>query len=179
MFNLKDPNISYILLSGNISESVSYLYSRGYYRVVEMSSYMKGSFDNSCMALTNTVDNETLRKDSIHIMHLFNESDVILKYNGESTPMKIMEDGVEQPMGVIMYNTDSEKKSYIYEGISFSFTEKQLYYFPKSKEDFKNGMIIECLNNNTWAEKRVFNADTEYENMYKLLIKYNRIRIPA
>jgi hypothetical protein len=179
MFNLKDPNISYIVLSNNVAESSNYLYSRGHYRVIEMSSYFHGSFDKSCFAVTNTVDNDTLRHDSIKIMHLFNEKDVIVKYIGENSPVKILEDGTEQPMGVIMYNTDSEKKSFIYEGVSFSFTEKQLYYFPKTKEDFKNGMIIECLNNNNWTEKRVFDLDKEYENMYKILIKYNKIRIPA
>ena len=179
MFNLKDPNISYIVLSGEVTQASNYLYSRGYYRVIEMTSYFHETFEKSCFAVTNTIDNDTLRQDSIQIMHHFNEKDVIVKYTGENSPVKILEDGTEQPMGVIMYNTDSEKKSFIYEGVSFSFTEKQLYSFPKSKNDFKNGMIIECLNNNNWVEKRVFDVDKEYNNMYKLLMKYNKIRIPA
>ncbi len=177
MFDLKDPNISYILLSGDAP--TNYLYSRGYYRVIEMSSYFHGDFDKSSFAVTNTIDNDTLRNDSIQIMHHFNEGDIIIKYLGENTPVKILEDGTEQQMGIIMYNTDAEKKSFIYEGVSFSFTEKQLYYFPKEKADFKQGMVIECLKGNEWIQRRVFDADKEYENMYKLLIKYDKIRVPA
>jgi len=179
MFNLKDPNISYIILSGDISAPANFLYSRDYYHIIEMSSYMGGNFNKSFIAVSNSIDRSTMRNDTVQLMHLFNESDVVLKYMGETTPIKILEDGSEQPMGLVMYNTDSNLKSYIYEGISFSFTEKQLYYFPKKKEDFKEGMLIEYQNNNKWCEKRIFNVETEYENMYKLLIKYGRIRIPV
>ena len=78
-----------------------------------------------------------------------------------------------------MYNTDSKNKSYIHGGLSFSFVEQQFYFFPIKREDFKIGMVVESLSNNKWIEKRVYNPDVEFEKMYGLLIKYNKIRIPV
>ena len=178
MFNLKDPNISYIVVSGDVNACSNYLYSRETYQILEMSSYFQGEFDRSLFAFTN-IDNTDIRRDAMSLMMHFNEDHIIVKYHGESAPTKITPDGKEHPMGVLVYNTDSEKKSYIFEGISFSFIEQQLYYFPKSKKDFKQGMVVECYSNNDWIEKRVFDVDTEYDNMYHLLIKYKKIRIPV
>ena len=76
-----------------------------------------------------------------------------------------------------MYNTDQENKSYIYEGISFSFVEEKMYKFPKTKDDFKNGMIIECYSTNGWIEKIVNNIDHEFNDIYKTLSKYDKVRI--
>jgi hypothetical protein len=76
-----------------------------------------------------------------------------------------------------MYSTDSEKKSYLYNGYSFSFTEQKRYFFPSRKEEIKVGMIVEFFNNNKWIEKKVSNPDVEYDKLYKLLMKYNKVRI--
>jgi hypothetical protein len=112
-------------------------------------------------------------------MESFGITDIIVKYSKEDSPKRISNSGEEHPLGIIVYNTDSEKKSYIYEGVSFSFIEQQLYYFPSKKEDFKKGMLVEFLNNNNWIQKRVNDPESEYNNMYSLLIKYNKIRIPV
>jgi hypothetical protein len=48
---------------------------------------------------------------------------------------------------------------------------------PKKKEDFRQGMIIEYFNNSQWNEKIVFDLDTEWDKMYKLLVKYDKIRV--
>jgi hypothetical protein len=38
-------------------------------------------------------------------------------------------------------------------------------------------MIVEFYNNDQWIEKVVENIDVEYERLYKLLIKYNKLRV--
>ena len=44
-------------------------------------------------------------------------------------------------------------------------------------EELKNGMIIEYFNNNKWNELPVNNLDTQYDKMFKLLMKYDKLRI--
>ena len=76
------------------------------------------------------------------------------------------------------FNTDSENVSYLYRGLSFSFVESKRYWVPKSKEDFKVGMIVEYFNNNQWNKKQILDLDQEFDKMYNLLIKYNKLRVP-
>ena len=61
----------------------------------------------------------------------------------------------------------------------FSFVESKRYRIPKSKDDFKAGMIIEYFNNNQWSQKVVENPNDEWERMYKLLLKYDKIRVQS
>ena len=178
MLNLKDPNVSYLLISSENAQTLnSYLYSRDYY-LLDIKGYYQGIFENSILAFTN-LSNDELRRDAIHLMIHFDQSNMIVKYKDETVAKKIYEDGSEQPLGIVLYNTDAENKSYIYEGLSFSFVQQQLYYFPKKKEDFKSGMIVECFSNNKWIEKKVINPESEFDKMYGLLMKYNKIRIPV
>ena len=178
MLNLKDSNISYLLASANnINCLTSYLYSR-YYYLLDIKGYHQGQFENSVLAFTNLPSNE-LRKDALHILKHFNQDCLILKYKDEQTAKKIFEDGQERPLGILLYNTDSENKSYIYDGLSFSFVEQQLYYFPKKKDDFKVGMIVEIFSHNKWVEKKIVNPDEEFSKIYNLMMKYNKIRIPV
>jgi hypothetical protein len=178
MLDLKNPKISYILVSSNDLKSlISYLYTREYY-LIDIKGYYDGKFEDSLLAFTQLSSDE-LRRDCIHIMNHFDQDCIIVKYLDESTPRKIFRDGQEKPMGILLYNTDSNNKSYIHDGLSFSFVEKQLYVFPNSKGDFKNGMIVEYLSNNKWIERKVENLDIEYDKIYNLMIKYNKIRIPV
>jgi hypothetical protein len=178
MLDLKNPQISYILVSAeSIVALTSYLYSRDYH-LLDIKGYYDGKFEDSVMAFTNLSPDE-IRQDCLHIMDHFDQDCVILKYKDQTSAVKIFRDGQERPMGILLYNTDSNNKSYIHDGLSFSFVEQQLYYFPKKKEDFKSGMIIECFSNNNWQERIIYNVDTEFDKMYKLLMKYNKIRIPV
>ena len=178
MLNLKDPKVSYLLASSSdISNLSSYLYSRDYY-LLDIKGYYQGKFENSVLAFTH-LSNDDLRRDALHILEHFNQDFLILKYKDETAAKKIFESGQELPLGILLYNTDSENKSYIYEGVSFSFIEQQLYYFPKKKEDFKSGMIVEYFSNNKWIEKKVKNPEDEFAKMFSLLMKYNKIRIPV
>lgn len=178
MLDLKNPQISFLLLtSHNIGALSSYLYSRDYY-ILEIKEYYDGKFEDSILAFTSIESNE-LRRDTIHIMEHFSQECAIIKYKDDHSIKKILKDGVERSMDVILYNTDSNNRSYIYNGLSFSFIEQQQYFIPKKKDDFKVGMIVELFSNNKWIEKKVHNPETEFDKMYALLMKYNKIRIPV
>lgn len=178
MLNLKDPNLSYLLASAdNVNNLISYLYSRDY-QLLDIKGFYQGKFENSVLAFSRSTNDE-LRKDALHILRHFDQDCLIVKYRDESVAKKIFEDGQEKPMGILLYNTDSENKSYIYDGLSFSFVEQQLYYFPKRKEDFKVGMVVELFSNNKWIEKKIVNPEEEFNKIYNLMMKYNKIRIPA
>ena len=176
MLDLKSPQISFLLLSSDSALS-SYLYSRDYY-IIDIKEYYEGKFEDSILAFTSIESNE-LRRDSIHIMEHFGQECAIIKYKDDSSPKKIFRDGQERPMDVILYNTDSNNRSYILNGLSFSFVDEQQYYIPRKKDDFKVGMIVELFSNNKWIEKKVHNPEIEFEKMYALLMKYNKIRIPV
>ena len=40
-------------------------------------------------------------------------------------------------------------------------------------------MIVEYFTNNKWYEKKVENPNSEYEDLYKLLIKYDKVRVAS
>ncbi len=177
MLDLKSDKISYILISSNKGGLNSYLYSREY-NIFDLKKYYEGKFDDSIIAFTN-LDSNSIRRDSIHIMDHFDQESIIVKYKNETSPIKMSNSGYQNPLDVVMYNTDSKNISYILEGISFSFINEKVYQFPRKKTDFKKGMLVECFSNNKWIERIVGNVDVEYEKMYNLLIKYDKVRIPS
>lgn len=175
--NLEQSNISYVIISSDkLNDMTSILYAKEY-NIIPIKGYYKDRFEESI--ITYGPDNDSIRKDTLFILNHFDHDSAIIKYVGESSARRIFKDGSERVLGIIMYNTDSENVSYIYEGVSFSFVEKSRYWSPNKKEDFKVGMIVEYMNNNRWLEKRVENPDSEYEKLYKLLIKHNRVRVPV
>lgn len=173
--NLEQPNVSYAIISSDkLNDMTSILYANDY-KVIPIKGYYRGQFEES--VITYGTDNDSIRKDILFLLNHFDQECAIIKYIGESNAKKIFKDGSEKPLGIIMYNTDAENRSYLYDGVSFSFVEKARYWSPNKKEDFKIGMIVEYMNNNKWFEKKVENPDSEYEKLYKLLIKHNKIRV--
>lgn len=176
MVELEQQNSSYMILSSNnMDDLLSVLYAKDY-KVIPIKGYYHGIYEDSAIVFDDN-DNNNLRKDVLFILNHFNEKCAIIKYQGESNAKKIFADGSEKPMGVVMYNTDSENISYLYNGYSFSFTESKVYWKPNKIEDFKVGMLVEYFNNDRWCEKKVENPTIEYNKMYKLLIKYDKIRV--
>lgn len=173
--NLENKDIGYILSPSKINGISSYLYSRGY-KILEIKEYHKGKFQDSIIAWT--IDkSQNIKEESLEIIKHFNQDQLIIKEINKSDIKKIFKDGSEKHLDFHMYSTNSEIKSYIHEGISFSFPEKQSYKFPKRKEDFKTGMTVECYSSSGWVPKIVDNIDTEYDKLYKTLSKYNKVRI--
>lgn len=176
--NIKNERLSYILISSEKIDDISSVLWAKDYTILPIKGYYKGQYENSVMAYSN-VDNDQLRKDAIFLLNNFSQECAIIKYLDETGAKKIYPDGSEKPLGIVMYNTDAENKSYLYNGISFSFVEQARYWKPKSKEDFKIGMIVEYFNNNKWYQQEVKNPSEEFDGLYKLLIKYDKIRVQS
>jgi len=187
MFNLIDPNISYMLLSAtkegsnDLTNKIqneklnSILYSKDY-NIIPVKGYLNGIWEDSFIAVC-AYDNETLKTDVIFLIDYFNQDSIIVKYKGDTICKKIKMDGSEKNLGMIKYNSDEKNKTYIWGGNSFSFIEEKSYLFPKSKEDLKSGMIVEYFNNEKWTQREIKDLESEWENIYKLMSKYNKLRL--
>lgn len=187
MLNLTDPNISYLIISPESNKLsqldnhitcervCSILYSKDY-TIIPINSYKNGLSDRSFIAISPN-SNDDIRFDSIYLMDKFDCNSTIVKYRGEYDAVLIEKSGAERLLGLNIYDSNIEKKAYILEGVSFTFDIKKRYFFPKEKSELKNGMILEYFNNNKWTQKTVSNIDTEYDKLYKLLMKYQKIRI--
>jgi len=187
MFNLIDPNISYMLLSASKEGSNDFinkiqneklnsvLYSKDY-NIIPVKGYLNGIWEDSFIAVC-AYDNETLKTDVIFLIDYFNQDSIIVKYKGDTICKKIKMDGSEKNLGMIKYNSDDKNKTYIWNGLSFSFIEEKSYFYPKSKDDLKVGMIVEYFNNEKWSQKQIKNLDSEWENIWKLMSKYSKLRL--
>lgn len=187
MLNLLDKNIAYLLISPekttntqmennvNCERLCSILYSKGF-TIIPVQGYYNNRYEKSFLAFTDD-NNDDLRFESIYLMDMFEQESIIVKYRGEGFANKVFYDGSEKDLSLVIYDSEMKDRSYLYNGVSFTFTENKKYYFPSKKEDLKNGMIVEYFNNNKWNSKRISNVDLEFEKMFKLLIKYEKLRI--
>lgn len=190
MFNLNGTDISYIIFSpeqkdlSKIENSLlcekasSILYSKDYV-VISVKGHYKGELENSFIALQNVPNNDSLREDCLYLLEIFKQNNAIVKYQGHEDATKIYNSGEEKPMTITIYDSNLDNKTYLYNGISFSFLEKQRFYFPKEKSELKKGMVLEYYNNKDWVKKEIVDINTEYDNLYKLLMKYKKVRIPV
>lgn len=186
MFNLEGKNISYILISPekqdkslldnkNACEKLqTILYAKGY-TLLPVTGYYQGNYERSFIAISAD-DNDTVRKDAIFLIDEFDQDSVIVKYKGEDSPVKILNNGSEKLLSLSIYGDNSDNKTYLHNGLSFTFLERKRYQFLTDKSQLRVGMMVEFLNNDKWIEKKVINLDLEYEKLYKLLIKYGKLR---
>ena len=176
--NLQEQNMSYVILSSDkLDDMISILYAKEY-QIIPIKGYYRGQYEDSVIAF-GRVDNDNLRKDVLFLINHFHQECAIIKYLGETSVKKIFKDGSEKPLGIVMYNTDAENISYLYNGVSFSFVEQVIYWKPTKKEDFRVGMLVEYFNKDKWYERLVEDPSQEYEKIYKLLIKYNKVRVAS
>ena len=152
--------MSFILLSSDkLDDMVSVLYAKNY-QIIPIQGYYQGQYEDCVIAFSN-IDN------------------CVIKYLGETGVKKLFRDGSEKIMDISLYNTDSDNVSYLYNGLSFSFIEQQRYWRPTKKEDFRVGMLVEYLNNNKWYQKTVEDPNSEWDDIWKLLIKYDKVRVAS
>ena len=61
--------------------------------------------------------------------------------------------------------------------------QKGLCKYSGRKMTFKihctNHISIDRIDNNKWYEKKIQNPKDEWDKMYKLLLKYDKLRVPA
>lgn len=178
MIDLSNPQLSFILLSSEkLDDMMSILWAKNYH-IIPIQGYYQGQYENSALAFLD-IDNNELRKDLIFLLNHLKQNCGIIKYKGETGAKKIFADGSEKPLGIVLYNTDADNISYLFNGMSFSFVEQTRYWIPKKKEDFKVGMIVEYYNNKNWIQKEVKNPEDEWKDLYQLLIKYDKIRVSS
>ena len=176
MIDLNNPKTSFILISSEfLDDMMSILWAKNF-EIVPIKGYYKGEYEDSVLAFAK-VDNDELRKEILFLLNHFHQDCGFIKYFGETDVTKVFSDGSEKPMGITLYNSDEENISYLYNGVSFSFVEKVRYWKPTKMEDFKVDMIVEYLNNNKWCQKKVDDPTKDWDNMFKLLTKYGRVRV--
>lgn len=187
MLNLLDKNIAYLLISPektintqlenhvNCERVCSILYSKGF-TIIPVQGFYNNRYEKSFLAFTDD-DNDDLRFESIYLMDMFEQDSIIVKYRGDNFASKVYSDGSEKNLSLVVYDSEMKDRTYLYNGLSFTFVENKKYYFPSRKEDLKNGMIIEYFNNKKWNQKKIHNIDVEYEKMFKLLMKYEKLRV--
>lgn len=185
--NLTDIGISYIIISAHNNNRTSeenakrsaklesLLYAKEY-TVQHIRGYYNNDWEDSYLAWSN-VDNTELKKDLIFFVNEFNQESAIIKYKNEPTNKRVYKDGKEKPLALNMYDSNSDNKSYIIQGLSFSFTEQKVYKQATDKSQLKIGMIVEICNNNIWIEKTVSDLDKEWDSTYKLFAKHNKLRV--
>jgi hypothetical protein len=188
MFNPLQKENSYILISPekkintaqenavNCERVCNILYSKDY-TIFPVTGYWEGKFEKSFIAFPGSDNNDDLRLDALYLMDFFEQETVIVKYKGSEEATKINFDGSEKPLKFVLYDSDSTNKTYLMNGVSFSFVESKKYYFPKDKNDLKDGMLVEYFNNEKWNQRIIGSVDLEFERMYKLLIKYGKLRV--
>lgn len=190
MLNLIDENVAYLLVSPyqeNISEDDNFLamnrvqsllYNREY-SLISLTGYSGGKWNKSYLAYNNK-DNQTLREDALFILEMTNQKEIAIKYEGDTKLRLINIDGGESTLSLQNYSENSNSyKVYIYNGYYFSLVPEARYFMIESKNQIKTGMKLEFFNNDRWNEKVVYDVDKEFENMYKLLIKYKKLRAVA
>jgi len=190
MFNLTDPKLSYILINPEVNGAsllennwncerlCSVLYSKDF-TVIPLKELYQNKYSKSFIGIIPSSNNDEIRQDVLQILNFLKIESAIVKYLDQTNPFNITMNGEEKPLTFNAYRIDEQSKVYIHEGVAFSFVEQKRYFFPKKKEQLKSGMLIEYFNDNQWKEKQINNLDQEFDKMYNLLMKYEKIRIPT
>lgn len=187
MLNLIDENVAYLLVSPcvinktedenflTLNKTQSLLYNRDY-SLISLTGYCGGTWDKSYIAY-NQNNNDELREDALFFLGILEQNSIVVKYKGDTQLKLIHNDGGESLLSLQNYSESVENtKVYIYNGYYFSLVPEKRVYMIESKSQIKSGMRLEFFNNDKWNEKIVNDVDTEFENMYKLLIKYKKLR---
>jgi hypothetical protein len=151
------------------------LYSKDY-TIFPINEYCNGVYSKSFIAVSND-SNDKLRRDSIYLIDEFNKDSIIVKYKDEELPKRILNNGSERLLGINAYDGDFNSRAYVYNNSAFCFVEQKRYKVLSDKTQLRKGMVVEFFNNEKWTERKVDNVDIEYERMYKLLIKYQKLRV--
>lgn len=186
--NLTDISVSYMIVSAyrvdrntienenRSSKLESILYSKEY-KVQHLRGYANGHWEDTYLAYNKDITNQELKADALFILKQFDQDDIILKYKDEPIIRRLYKDGKEKPLSLNMYDSDLQNKSYILQGLSFSFKEQRQYINITDKSELKPGMIVEICNNNKWIEKTVENIEVEWLGIYQLFAKHNKLRL--
>lgn len=179
--NLNEPRISYIILSSDNIEAVeSYLLATGFDIIYLLKN--KGKNKKAILAYYDVDDktNDSLREYILFLLEEFKIKNAIIKYKFETKPKLITVNGEEIKLELksLTNEFDNDIPYYNYNQYFFYFVREKEYFSPTKKEDLKLGMVVEYLNKNEWIKYKIKNPSIEYDRLFKLLMKYNKVRIP-
>ena len=189
MYLLTDPDISFILINPKVKESsqleniwncerlCSVLYSKDF-TVFPLKEMYQNQYTECFLGISSENSNDEIRNEALQVLEFLNIDQAIIKYVGVSNPTLILKNGVEKLLEFAAYEGDENSKTYIHDGVSFCLKESTRFYYPTKKEQLKDGLIVEYYNNNKWNKKQIVKLDEEFDKMYNLLIKYNKLRVP-
>lgn len=188
MINLKDNNFSCIIFELNYEnlspsdrlklteKATSILYSKEFI-VYDLFRTNLEKTEKSLFGVSEKSDNEILRRNAIYLIETFHLKKVIVKYVGEINYTEIKYDGSESGLELITNILNEEVDNYFMNGFTFRFEKLKKYNYPRLKQNLKPGMVVEYLdNNNNWKEKTIVDLEKEYDSLYQLLMKYNKLR---
>ncbi len=186
MLDLRDHKVSYIIATPEPSHRgysllceryTSVTHSLGYNDLEIFSSDPNHNYGTSFITYCNE-DNNNLRMNALKIMTDFKLENIVVKYLGEDLPKLVLKDGSERLLEIQYYEATNFDRTYVlHNGVSFSFKPIKRYYFPTKKEDFKKNMVVELYHDTKWVEYVVEDVDTEWEELYQIFTKYEKIRI--
>jgi hypothetical protein len=176
---MKNRQNSYIIVSSRdaIKDINSMLLTKEYKTLEIVGAY--GNMDKkSLIGWNEYIENDELRKDALFFLKIFNLDYILIKYKGEDNARKLFKNGSDKILEISIDNhLNNSSNSYFYSGFIFSFNEGRRYWIPNKKEDLKTGMLLEIQKNDNWVEKIVEDIDTEWKNLYELLLKYDKLRV--
>lgn len=174
MLDFENSNASFLICPNFSDDVMSYLYSKSY--SIFPVRKVEGDKVTENYICINTSDNISLLSDSSKLINDLNVGSVIIKYFEDVNIYEILRDN--KRLVEVKYYSEGNEAKYLHDKYVFSFISKKTYSFPKDISDFREGMIVECLSNDNWIKKSINNVSLEYDKIYKLLIKYNKVRIP-
>lgn len=164
-----------IISAENLPAIASVLYAKEY-SVLPIKSFHNGSFGDCLMAF-GQADRATLREDATFLSRKFGADGAVVKFAGDTFAVGLRPDGTQRQLDLHMYCTDHDKVAYIHEGVSFSFSERPVYSSPKAARDLSAGMVVEYFSNDRWNKRVVSDPAGEWERMYGLLAKHDKLRV--
>jgi hypothetical protein len=179
--DLNSPDISYVLFSdGDLDGTYFHMSLTNNYQVNEIKTYLNGNYGSAVLAIPkNNIDQRTIKEDVMSPILKMGCKRAVVKYPGKTHPSLLFPNGSEKPLNPIPYNTDGSRLTYIVEHLTFAFDEMRTYVFIEKKEELHNNMIVECHDGTKWVERQIIDRDTEYEQLYKLMMKYRKVRVPC
>lgn len=179
LFNEKQNSFLVYSIKPKI-DVLSYLYAKGY-SVDQLSVYVAPNelYDAYiCTSECLDSDDDYVRKSALEFIEDEIITECIIHYKNYGV-IRLRTDGYEEPTLCSVYNLTTTYPIYIKDSISYSFPKSDRYINITDRSQLRVGMLVELFNNGEWVEKFVSNIDEEYEKIYKLFIKYNKIRTRA
>lgn len=170
---------TYIILCNNINidNEQTILDKFGYDMTYIKQIDSDGVLYDTVIAYNDAVSNNTIRENVLYLLNIYDDAYAYVKYHGEDFVNMVSKDGTEVPLDIIKENNNKGYDVFLINGYWYSFIKKPIYRKPTKMSDFKKGMVVEFYNNNRWNTMVVENPPKEYDTIYKLFIKYDKIRI--